>query len=180
MSWVSAARLLERTQPQLSFRSRRRCGHCRNFRRRSLSAVDLWRWSDFELEYSRAAEFHSGLQFGDDDEELPLEQLKFVVSEVFVNRWYGYCKCQVFLESPTCGGFGTKSQGTPCISRINNVSERFVVPVFGLSDRCAPKVCLRLSQPDPFSRAVSPLPSLFPRRQSTMFRCQHLEQAGFC
>ena len=60
----SAARLVG-VDAELSFWSRRRQrsrrGHKRNICTHQSLLVDLWNWSELELEYSRAAEFRSGL-----------------------------------------------------------------------------------------------------------------------
>ena len=50
----------------------------------------------------------------------------------FVDWWYGWCRCQVFLASPTTECVWYRSWGTSCISSKNEVSESFVGSSFGL------------------------------------------------
>ena len=67
-------------------------------------AVDFWNWSELELERSRAAKFHSELVLvmtTKDELSLELLDLSSVQFSWTGGKAEGWCKCQVFLASPT-------------------------------------------------------------------------------
>ena len=161
-----------RSRPELPFRAKQSVWALQEHSLPSLSAVGFRNWSELELEYSRAAELHSQpLLMTTTRKNCNLNCL-FVVCLVFVNKWHGGkvgAGVRCVLRLPRRGAFDTRSQGTPCFSSNNEVSERFVgsslrIVLALLAPFFVPTMCsggLSLTYQIPLSHAMSSW-SLFP------------------